>query len=148
MWSSHSFVKGWVFAVRFPLERIGADIGADTVHVGIGAEDVFVIIALPEAAFKRRPVQPVHAEDIFVGADRFEHPDDLSQCWSGGGVGIGRGGACPRPDDICANRIRFVIGTGTRGGIGTRTGTGTHEGCPIGVKVRLYKKGSLRQDRG
>jgi hypothetical protein len=46
---------------------------------------MFKIISLPRAFVKSRPFYVVHARDLFVGGNGFEHTDHIAQygqfCW-------------------------------------------------------------------
>jgi hypothetical protein len=48
-------------------------------------DNLFKIISLPRAFVKSRPFYVVHARDLFVGGNGFEHTDHIAQygqfCW-------------------------------------------------------------------
>src|SRR5205814_506051 len=52
---------------------------ADAIEVVVVADDVLVVIALPEATGKRRPGKPLDALDVGIGRHRLEPRHDLAQ---------------------------------------------------------------------
>ena len=124
-----------VFPIGVPAGRVLGDILADAAKREFVADDVFVIVALPDGGTWGAPqfIDPACGEG-------FELADDFRQAvrrscrgWFGWGrFGRGRFRTCP-------------YGAGTRGGAWARGGTGTRGGtggrcccCRVGFRTRPY----------
>src|SRR5205085_6606915 len=64
-------------AVFGPASRVIADVAADVVERCLVADDVFVIIVLPDAFPEGCPARPFDGADVFVRGHDFEPLDDL-----------------------------------------------------------------------
>jgi hypothetical protein len=108
-----------IFLVGVPAGRVLGDILADAVERGFVADDVFVIVALPDGGTWGAPqfIDPACGEG-------FELADDFRQAVRRSGRG--RFQTCP-------------YGTGARGGTRTGGGTGTRCYCRGGFRTRPYR---------
>jgi hypothetical protein len=63
----------WVFSrSQVPVQGIRQDVIADAFKGAFVADDVFVVVALPQASLKRRPSRVFYHTDVFVGGHGFE----------------------------------------------------------------------------
>jgi len=61
-----------VVFIQFPTDRIVGDIVAEAVQFIVVADDVFVVVALPQFSWKRGPTVLLDAKDVFVGGHGLE----------------------------------------------------------------------------
>jgi hypothetical protein len=66
-----------IFPVQMPAQGILSDVLTNAVQEGIVADDVFIIIALPQPTAEWRPSGLFDAADIFIGGHRFEPLNDF-----------------------------------------------------------------------
>ncbi len=83
-----------VFTVQRPAQGICPDVLADAAQGMFVSDDVFVVVALPQATVKRRVKLKIHATNVFHRGNGFECPHNRPH---GGILPTRRGRACPCP---------------------------------------------------
>ena len=87
--------------VRMPIVGIVNDVFAGAVQFIVIADNMFVIIALPQFAGESRPPTLFDTMDVFIGGDRFECPRNIPQRRTCRGTGLVPA-LCPVPAPVSA----------------------------------------------
>jgi hypothetical protein len=105
-----------MFIILSPTRWVCLDIPPDGVHLMVVADDMFVIIALPQSFVKLCPPKVIHTCNVFMRGNRFKCSDNPSQC---------------RDDSVC------------RGDHKGRASWGRDKPCPCPCYKILYPFGNL-----